>query len=49
MNLNLHWISNKFVEVRVDEVETGTLNAKEAKELAADLISLAGELLSVDD
>ena len=49
MNFNLHWISNRFVEVKVDEIETGTLNAKEAKDLASDLISLAAELLSVED
>jgi polyhydroxyalkanoate synthesis regulator phasin len=49
MNFDLHWVSNKLVEVSVDEVETGVLNKEEAQELAKQLISLANELLSVGD
>jgi len=49
MKFNLHWISSKYVQVKVDETHTGTLDAKEAKELASDLISLANELLAVED
>lgn len=49
MNFELHWISNKYVEVSVDEIKTGTLNSEEARELAKDLISLANDLLSVDE
>lgn len=49
MNFNLHWISNEYVEVSVDEINTGTLDAKEAKDLAVELIALASELLLVAD
>lgn len=49
MNFNLHWISGKYVEVSVDEVNSGTLDAKEARELARDLISLVDELLRVEE
>ncbi len=49
MNFELNHISNKLVEVTVDEVDTGILNKKEALELAKKLISLANELLEVED
>ncbi len=49
MNFELHWVSRKYVEVSVDEVNTGVLNAEEARELAKDLISLANDLLRVDE
>ncbi len=49
MKFNLHWITSKLVEVKVDDIETGTLDAKQAKELATDLISIAAELLAVED
>ena len=48
MNFNLHWVSNKYVEVQVDSNASGTLDADEALELAKDLINLASELLQVD-
>ncbi len=49
MNFELHWVSSRLVKVSVDEVETGILSAKEARELAIDLISLANDLLRVDE
>jgi hypothetical protein len=49
MELKLRWISSEYVEVNVDEIETGTLNTKEAKELAKNLIDVASELLTVED
>ena len=48
MNFKLSHISNRLVEVTVDEVDTGILNKKEALELAKELISLANELLEVE-
>jgi len=37
------------VEVNVDETSTGTMDAKEAKELASELLLLAADLLTVED
>ena len=49
MNLSLNWISNKLVEIKVDDLESGTLDQEQARELARNLISIADELLSVED
>ncbi len=49
MNFELNHISNRLVEVTVDEVDSGVLNKKEALELAKELISLANQLLEVED
>ena len=49
MKLSTHNISNRLIEVSVDEVNSGTLNAKEARELAIHLIEVANELLHVGD
>jgi len=49
MIFELNHISNRLVEVTVDEVDTGILNKKEALELAKKLISLANELLELED
>ena len=49
MNLNVHFINNRFAEVSVDEIKTGVLNAKEAKELAIHLIQVAAELLELEN
>ena len=48
MNLSIHWITHKLVEVKVDEIETSILNQAEAREMARNLISIADELLSVE-
>ncbi len=48
MNFKLNHISNRLVEVTVDEVDTGILNKTEALELAKALISLANELLEIE-
>ena len=49
MNFNLHWITKGLCEVSVDEIKTGTMDAKEAKEMAIKLMALASDLLSVED
>jgi len=49
MNLNVHWISKSYVELKVDEINTGTMDKEEAKELAIDLINVAAELLGVEE
>jgi hypothetical protein len=49
MNFELNHISKRLVEVTVDEVDTGIMNKKESLELAKKLISLANELLEVED
>ena len=48
MKLELRWICSTYVEVKCDEIETGTLNAEEAKELARNLIAVVDELLSLE-
>lgn len=49
MNLSTHNISNRLIEVSVDEIKSGTLDAKEARELAIHLIEVANELLHVEE
>ena len=49
MELSTHNISKRLIEVSVDEINSGTLNAKEARELAIHLIEIANELLRVDE
>jgi hypothetical protein len=49
MNIKIHWISKKLVELSVDEISTGTLNSVEAKDLASKLLAAASELLEVSD
>ena len=49
MQLEMHNISRGLVEVSVDEINTGTLDAREAKELALHLIYVAAGLLEVED
>ena len=49
MNLSINWINNSLVEVKTDEIATGVLNAKEARELAKNLIVIASDLLEVED
>ena len=49
MELSTHNISSRLIEVSVDEIKSGTLNAKEARELAIHLIEVANELLHVGD
>ncbi len=49
MNLSTHNISNRLIEVSADEIKSGTLDAKEARELAIHLIEVANELLQVEE
>ena len=45
MNIKIHWIGSRHVELSVDDVQSGMLNKDEALELAKDLIAAASELL----
>jgi hypothetical protein len=47
MKLTIEWISTNLVEIEANDVNSGVLNAKEAKELALNLIEIASELLQV--
>ena len=49
MNLRVDWISKGLCEVTVDAITTGMLDAGEAKELARELLTVADELLSVEE
>ena len=49
MKLETHNIGRRYIEVSVDEINTGTLDAKQAKELAINLIQIANELLEVEE
>lgn len=48
MELNIHFVSKKLVEVSVDEITTGVLDAEEAKQLAQHLMYVAAELLEAN-
>jgi len=45
MNFNVRSIGNNLQEMSVDEIETGTMNGKEATRLAQSMISAAEDLL----
>ena len=45
MKFKVNHIGDKYQELGVDEIYTGTLNATEATELARDLVDAADELL----
>jgi hypothetical protein len=49
MNINVNTINRKICEVSVDEINSGLLNASEAKELAIQLLEVAAELLELKD
>ena len=44
MNFKIHFICGKLIEVSVDSIDTGTLNAKQASEMALEFIRVANEL-----
>ena len=44
MNFKVNFICGKLIEVSVDSIDTGTLNAKEASEMALEFIRVANEL-----
>ena len=44
MNFKLHHVCGKLIEVTVDSVYTGTLDEKEASELAREFLRVADEL-----
>jgi len=44
MNFKVHVICGKLIEVTVDSVETGTLDEKEASEVAREFLRVAEEL-----
>jgi len=45
MNFNVRSIGDNLQEMSVDEIETGTMNGKEATRLAQSMISAAEDLL----
>lgn len=49
MELKIHWISKKYLELSVDEITSGTLDSSEAKKLAQHLLEAASELLDIED
>ena len=49
MNFSIHWISKKYCELSVDAINTGALDAGEAKQLALELTNIIQELLSLED
>lgn len=49
MKITVRSICNTYVEASVDEIETGTMNALEAMELAMHLLDVAAELLAQAD
>jgi hypothetical protein len=46
MNFNVHHIGGKYVQMKVDAIETGTMDHLEAAQLAGELLDAASELLS---
>jgi hypothetical protein len=49
MNFNIRHIGGEYVEMKVDAIETGTMDAQEAAELAVGMINAAAELLHTAD
>ena len=47
MNFKVNFICGKLVEVSVDSINTGTLNAKQASEMALEFIRVADELTAI--
>ena len=45
MNFSVRCIGGEYSEMKVDEIETGTLDAGEAVKLAKDMVSAAQDLL----
>jgi hypothetical protein len=42
-------IGKTLIEISIDKIQSGTLNQKEAKELALHLLDVARELLEVEE
>lgn len=49
MTLDVHHVSQRLIEVKTDDIYSGVLDAKEAKELALHLLQVAQELLSLEE
>lgn len=49
MDIRVHKVSNKIVQLRVDDKSSELMNKKEAKKLACELALIITELLAVDD
>ena len=45
MNFSIHHIGGEYVEMKVDEIETGLMDSREAGELALEMLSAVDELL----
>jgi len=46
MRFDIHYIGSNLQDMKVDEIDTGTMDGMEAKQQAARLIDAASELLS---
>ncbi len=49
MELEVHYINNRIVEVNCNLLQSGLLNKEDAKELAKNLVAVAAELLDLDE
>ena len=49
MNFNINHIGVEYVEMKVDAIETGTMDHLEAAQLAGELLDAASELLSASN
>jgi hypothetical protein len=49
MNFNINHIGVEYVEMKVDVIETGTMDSLEAAQLAGELLDAASELLSASN
>mgnify|MGYP003650571299 CR=1 FL=1 len=49
MNFNIHHIGGEYTEMKVDAIETGTMDSLEAAQLAGEMLDAASELLSASN
>lgn len=49
MDIRVHKVSNKIVQLRVGDKSSELMNKEEAKRLAAELAQVIADLLGVDD
>ena len=49
MDIKIHWVSSKLIQLSVGGVSSGVLDKDEALELAKDFIDAAAALMSVDN
>jgi hypothetical protein len=49
VNFNINHIGVEYVEMKVDAIETGTMDSLEAAQLAGELLDAASQLLSASN